>query len=86
MDILYLNKAANYTVGCGLVNGFIDHLYTQLATASNYGSIAILHTLQITTAPAKPFSSLLFLHKPLFIGPLHSKSCTPKTTLRTSIA
>jgi hypothetical protein len=39
----------------GLVNGFIDHLYTPLGNTSNYSAIADLHTLQITTAPAKPF-------------------------------
>jgi hypothetical protein len=39
----------------GLVNGFIDHLYTALRTTSNYSIIANLHILQITTAPAKPF-------------------------------
>jgi hypothetical protein len=41
-----------------LVNGFIDHLYTPLGTVSNYSAVANLHTLQITTAPAKLFSSL----------------------------
>jgi hypothetical protein len=41
--------------GSGLLNGFIDHLYTRLWTTSNYSPIAYLHTLQITTAPAKPF-------------------------------
>jgi hypothetical protein len=40
---------------------WIDHLYTPLGTTSNYSAIAILYTLQITTAPAKPFSSLLCL-------------------------
>jgi hypothetical protein len=29
-----------------------------------YGAIINLHTLQITTAPAKPFSSLFYLHQP----------------------
>jgi hypothetical protein len=37
---------------------FIGHLYTPLETASNYTGIADLHTLQIITAPATPFSSL----------------------------
>jgi hypothetical protein len=41
------------------VNGFINHLYTPLGTKSNYSAIANLHTLQITTAPVKPFFSLL---------------------------
>jgi hypothetical protein len=45
-----------------LVNGFIDHLYeyTPLGTTNNYSSIANVHSLQITTAPAKPFYSLLY--------------------------
>jgi hypothetical protein len=30
----------------------------------NYSAIFNRHTLQITIAPAKPFSSLLFLHQP----------------------
>jgi hypothetical protein len=37
------------------MNGFIDHLYTSLGTTSNYNAIYNLNTLQITTAPAKPF-------------------------------
>jgi hypothetical protein len=48
---------------CGLVNGFINHLHTPLETTSNYSAIANLHTLKITTAPAKSFSNLL-----VFIG------------------
>jgi hypothetical protein len=39
-------------MGRGLVNQFIDHLYTQLGTTSNYNAIPNLTTLQITTAPA----------------------------------
>jgi hypothetical protein len=39
----------------GLDTGFIDHLYTQRRTTSNYSAIANLHTLQITTAHAKSF-------------------------------
>jgi hypothetical protein len=37
--------------------------YTQLGTTINYSAIANLHTLQIITAPAKPFFSLLY-HQP----------------------
>jgi hypothetical protein len=37
--------------------GFIDHLYTQLVTTSNYNAIANLHTLQITRTHAKPSQS-----------------------------
>jgi hypothetical protein len=48
----------------GLVNGFIDHLCTPVGTTSNFSAIASLHTLQITAAPAKPFSSMLRLHQP----------------------
>jgi hypothetical protein len=33
----------------GLVNGFIDHLYTSLGTASNYSPTYNLHTLRIAT-------------------------------------
>jgi hypothetical protein len=35
--------------------GFIDHLYTQLGTESNYSATANLHNSQITTASANPF-------------------------------
>jgi hypothetical protein len=38
-------------MGFGLANGFIDHMYTSLATTSS--DIANFHTLQITAAPAK---------------------------------
>jgi hypothetical protein len=34
-------------------------IYWPLGTTSNYSAIANVHTLQNTTAPAKPFSSLL---------------------------
>jgi hypothetical protein len=37
------------------VNGFIDHSYTPFGTTSNYRAIADFSTLQITTAPVKPF-------------------------------
>jgi hypothetical protein len=37
------------------MNGFIDHLCTPLGTTGNYSATANLHTLQITTAPAKLF-------------------------------
>jgi hypothetical protein len=46
------------------VNEFTDHLYPLLGTASNCRAISNLHTLQITTAPTKPFSSHLCLHHP----------------------
>jgi hypothetical protein len=41
--------------GFGLVNGFVDHLYTPLGITSSYNATANLHNSQITTAPAKPF-------------------------------
>jgi hypothetical protein len=41
-------------MGYGLVNEFIDHLYTSLGTTSNYSATANLHYSQITTALAKP--------------------------------
>jgi hypothetical protein len=50
---------SDYRRGLDWWIGFIDHLYTPVATTSNYSALANLHTLQITTAPAKPFSSLL---------------------------
>jgi hypothetical protein len=54
-------------MGYGLVNGFIDHLYTSLGTTSNYSATVNLHNSQITAALAKPFSSLLCLNEP-FLG------------------
>jgi hypothetical protein len=42
------------------VNGFVDHLYTPLGTTSNYSALDNLHTLQITTAHAKPQSFIIF--------------------------
>jgi hypothetical protein len=47
-----------------VVNGFIDHLYPPLGTTSNCSAIANVHILQITTAPSKTFSSLLYLQQP----------------------
>jgi hypothetical protein len=48
----------SYRRGFGLENGFIDQLYTRLVSTSNYSATANLHNSQITTAPAKPLSSL----------------------------
>jgi hypothetical protein len=48
----------------GLLTRFIDHLYTPIRTTSNNSAIANLYALQIITTPAKPFSSLLYLHQP----------------------
>jgi hypothetical protein len=45
------------TDGFGLVTGFTDHLH--IAIPSNYGAIANLHNLQITTAHAKSYQLLL---------------------------
>jgi hypothetical protein len=42
------------------MNGFIDHLHTQLGSISSYSTIADLHILQITTAHAKPQSFIVF--------------------------
>jgi hypothetical protein len=36
---------------------FIDHLYTQLISTTNYSATADLHNSQITTAPVKPFTT-----------------------------
>jgi hypothetical protein len=41
----------------------LTQLFTPLETASNYSGTANLHNSQITTAPAKAFSSLLCLQK-----------------------
>jgi hypothetical protein len=40
-------------------------MYTPLGTENNYRAIANLQNSQITTAPAKPFLSLLCLRQPL---------------------
>jgi hypothetical protein len=45
----------DYRRGFGLVNGFIDYLYTRLGTTSNYSATANLHNSQITRAPVRPF-------------------------------
>jgi hypothetical protein len=41
--------------GFGLVNRFIDRLYTRLISTSNYSATADIHNSQITTALAKLF-------------------------------
>jgi hypothetical protein len=43
--------------GSGLVNGFIDHLYTRHGTTSTYNAIADLHTLPFTIARTKSSQS-----------------------------
>jgi hypothetical protein len=43
------------------IGEWIYWLLTPLGTTGIYSAIADHHTLQITTAPAKPFSSLLCL-------------------------
>jgi hypothetical protein len=45
----------------GLIIRFIDLLYTRLVSTSNYSATANFHNSQITTATAKPFTSLLCL-------------------------
>jgi hypothetical protein len=72
MQLVYFHAAnmntvtcrVNYWWGFGLVIRFIGHLYTRLGTTSNYSATANLHNSQITTAPAKPFSSLSSLSVP----------------------
>jgi hypothetical protein len=44
-------------MGVGLVNGFIDHLYTRLVITSNYSATINIHNSQITTALAKHFAA-----------------------------
>jgi hypothetical protein len=63
-SLLVLLLSTICVAGCGLVNGFIDHLHTQLGTTTNYSAIANPHNSQITTGPAKLSSSLLYLHQP----------------------
>jgi hypothetical protein len=46
--------------GIGLVIGFIEHLYTQLLTTSNYSAVSDSHTLQFTTAHTKSSQSAVF--------------------------
>jgi hypothetical protein len=48
-------EVCDYRWGMECITTFIEHLYTQLVTTSNYNAIADLHTLQITTAHAKYF-------------------------------
>jgi hypothetical protein len=48
-------------MGCGLVITFIDHLRTQLRTASTYSATADLHNSLITTAPLSLFQPATFL-------------------------
>jgi hypothetical protein len=43
---------SNCKRGFGLVTRFIDHLFTQLITTSNYNSLTGLHTLKITVTAA----------------------------------
>jgi hypothetical protein len=47
--------------GYGLVNGFIDHLYTHPSELQAPNAIADFHTSQITTALAKPFPACCVL-------------------------
>jgi hypothetical protein len=68
------------------MNRFIDHLYTQVGTTSNYSAIANLHTLQIATEPAK--KELVFQWKAaVFRSELKTTDCpetqTQNTILRT---
>jgi hypothetical protein len=51
-------------MGFGMVNGFIEHLYTQLITTSNYSTNTNSHTMQVTTAYTK--SSQSAVSSPVF--------------------
>jgi hypothetical protein len=60
-----LSRIRGVTIdGYRLVSEFIGHLYTPMETTINYSAIANLYNSRITTAPAKPFPSLLYLHQP----------------------
>jgi hypothetical protein len=52
----------------GIWIGFIYHLYTSLGTTSNYSIVTNLHNSQITTAPAEPFCSQMYLQQPFPIN------------------
>jgi hypothetical protein len=63
-----------------MVNGFIDHLYTQLGSMYNYNAIANLHNSQITIAPAKPFLSCHILTpRPLVMASNSRDSSTSRS-------
>jgi hypothetical protein len=65
------------------MNGFTDRLYTQPETISNYSSIANLHTLQITRAPAKPFPACcVFTSRSLATAP---NSTTARAELSSTV-
>jgi hypothetical protein len=62
LNVNILSRIWGVTIdGVWMVNGFTD---TRLVNACNHSATANLHTLQITTAPVKPFSSLLCLYQP----------------------
>jgi hypothetical protein len=80
---------SDYRRGFGLDIGFIDHLYTQPGTTSNYRATANLHNSQNTTAPDKPFPaccvfntrSLVKILQPPRSSPLFTASLTELTWL-----
>jgi hypothetical protein len=49
----------------GLVNGFIDYLFTPFGTTTIYSTIYNLHTLQITTGSAKTFPACYLISRSL---------------------
>jgi hypothetical protein len=51
---------------------YILDLLTPLGTTSNYSAIADLHTLQITTAPAKHFSACYIVTSRYMVTPSNS--------------
>jgi hypothetical protein len=54
-------KVCDYRQGIDWITTFVEHLYTQLVTKSNYNAIADVHTLQIITAHAKHFPACCVL-------------------------
>jgi hypothetical protein len=89
-DKMYRHVKEGLSMGFGLVNGFIDHLYTRIGTTSNYSATANLQNSQITTAPAKPFPACCVFtsHSPAKasnsgdVSALHAQVLSSQTPVR----
>jgi hypothetical protein len=64
----------------------LTNLYTPLGTASNYSAIANLHTIQIATAPAKPFPAYYVLTSLSLATAVVSRPCRTLVNCQLSIA